>query len=75
MEVAIGTHKTNVSPVDVARMVASLYGFYDVDIETVDEGRVRLTATGHKRSVRINGSTVSSACESFINKMIGEKNE
>lgn len=73
MDVTIGKYSpVDADPLDCARLVASLYHFYDVDIEPMEPGRVRLTARAHRREVRFNGTSVRDVCERFVNSIMSE---
>ena len=72
MEVTIGKVSLgDVDPVDVAKMVGSIYG-YCTDIEPLEPGKCRLTACSHKRSISFNGTSVRDVCEKFVNGLIQE---
>lgn len=74
MNVTVGkVNLGNVDAVDVARMVASVYHFYDVDIEPLEPGRVKLTARAQNVTIRKNGTSQRDVCEQFINELIGAK--
>lgn len=73
MEVTVSKVRLgNVSPIDVARMVGSIFG-YSTDMEPMEPGRFRLTATDGKNTLRYNGSSHSEVCERFVNALIGVK--
>lgn len=73
MEVTVSKVRLgNLSPIDVARMVGSAFG-YSTDMEPMEPGRVKLTATNGKTTLRYNGTSHSEVCERFVNELIGVK--
>lgn len=62
-----------VSSLEVASLVASYYGFYDVDVEPMGPGKVSVTAYGENRTVTVNGTTVYDVCERLIDLIVGDK--
>ncbi len=57
----------------VARLVAACCGFRDLDLEPMEPGRYRLTATGPNRTVTYTGTTVYDVCEKLIDALAGER--
>ncbi len=57
----------------VARLVAACCGFRDLDLEPMEPGKMKLTATGPGRVVTYTGSSVFDVCEKLIDALAGEK--
>lgn len=57
----------------VARLVAACCGFRDLDVEPMEPGRVRITASGPNRTVTVTGTTIYDACDNLIDQLVGEK--
>ncbi len=73
MEVTVSKVRLrDVSPVDVARMVGSSFG-YHTDLEPMEPGRFKLTATNGSTTLRYNGASHREVCERFVNELIGVK--
>lgn len=72
MEVGVRTSRGLLSfdaeVLDVARLVASARGFH-LDIEPMEPGRAKLTATHHRTGaiIRTNGNSAHAAAENLIN--------
>lgn len=69
MEVTVRTEDGDLSFVaptlEVARLVASAHGFH-VDVEPMEPGRVKLTATRSTTTIRTTGSTENEAAAKLI---------
>ena len=55
------------TPLQVAEIVANAYGFIDLDFEPNDRGW-KVTATGKNRSLTVNGPTMDTAVERLLEK-------
>ena len=72
MEVTVGSVKLgDVDPIDVARMVGSIYGFH-TDMEPMEPGKYKLTACSYNRTMHFNGTSHREVCERFVNTLIQE---
>lgn len=58
---------------EVARMVATSFGFEDVDVEPGEPGRCKVTATGPNKTVVANGTSAKDACQKLIELLTGER--
>ena len=58
---------------DVARLVAGLRGFYDVDVEPTGNGRgTKVTARSNGATVTFSGTSVADACNKLIDYLAGD---
>ncbi len=70
MQVTIGLRTLCVPTVDVARMVGSAAGFH-IDLEPMEPGRVRVTASGLTEKMTFTGVDVQEACQKLIERLAG----
>ncbi len=61
-----------VPSLDVARLIAGSAGFYDVDCEPMEPGKVKVSAYGRNKKLSTNGTTVHDACDKLIRLLVGE---
>ena len=72
MQVTVGKLVFNAWSVNVARLVGAT-AEYDIDVEPMEPGKVRITATGHAGGkIVVTGKTHDDACEQIINRLAGE---
>lgn len=72
MEVVVGKVSLgDVDPIDVARMVGSIYG-YHTDLEPMEPGKYRLRAASYNRLLSFNGTSIRDVCDKFVNALIQE---
>ncbi len=60
-----------ISPLHSAELVASHYGFYDVDIEPNGIGGLTVTASAPNRKVTAKGQSMAEAVEKLIEVLSG----
>ena len=69
MQVTVRTEEGDLSfeapTIEVARLVASAHGFH-VDVEPMEPGRVKLTASRGKATIHCSGPTVNGAAAKLI---------
>lgn len=65
------TYTATLSPLQVAEVFASKYGFYDVDLVDNDSNGYTIVATAHNRTMKAKGKTLSMAVEKLL-VMMGE---
>ena len=61
---------TRLSPLQAAEIAASKYGFFDVDVDSDDNG-TKITATASNRKVIARGKTMELAVEKLLNIFTG----
>ena len=69
IETGHGKVDVNADVLDVVRMVASTAG-YMVDIEPMEPGKFRITATREAGSIRVHGPTLYEAADELIGRMV-----
>lgn len=71
VETAEGNLNFEAPTLEVARLVASAHGF-DVDLEPMEPGRVKLRAHRGKTTINCTGSTENDAAEKLLKGLIHE---
>lgn len=58
---------------DVARLVAGICGFYDVDVEPTGRGQgANVTAYAEGLRINFSGTSIADACSKLIDYLAGE---
>ncbi len=65
------TSLVDASSLEVARLVSSVRGYYDVDLQPQEPGRVTVTAQGKDRKLHFSGATNTEACNKLIEALCG----
>lgn len=64
------TFEVAVSPLEAAQLIASRFGFFDLDLEVDDRG-VKIVASANQRQVTARGKTLDEACDKLVEAIYG----
>lgn len=59
---------SDLQPLQIAELAAYKYGFYDLDVQDNDKGKVTIVASAAKRTVRASGKDMSDAVSNLVER-------